>query len=119
VDALPLTGPTLLAVRRFRDANENLEATLAALQGVSLSARPDLWETYSQATPRVLLAAKPVAALKSRFPASEAKIDQLIVAAGGNPETAVYLPLVERKIVWTVFLDPGASVLGMLPLDSF
>lgn len=119
IDALPLTGPTLLAVRPFRDANESMEATMAALQGATLAARPDLWEPYAQATPRVLLAAHPVAALKSRFPAREAEIDQLIAGAGGNPQTALYLPLVGRKSFWTVLMDPAANVLGALPLDSF
>lgn len=119
VDALPLTGPTLLAVRPFRDPNESMEATLAALNGAPLAARPDLWEPYEQARPRVLVAAHPVAALKSRFPGRGAEIDQLIQAAGGNPQTAVYLPLAGRKSYWTVLLDPAANVLGALPLDSF
>lgn len=119
VDALPLTGPTLLAVRPFRDANESMEATYAALKGAPLSARPDLWEPYAQATPRVLVAARPVDALKARFPANVAEIDQLIKTAGGNPQTAVYLPLVGRKSFWTVLMDPSAHVLGALPLDSF
>ncbi len=119
VDALPLTGPTLLAVRPFRDADEGMAATLAALKGATLSARPDLWQPYVQATPRVLVAARPVDTLKSRFPGRAAEIDQLIQAAGGNPQTAVYLPLVGRKSFWTVLLDPAANVLGALPLDSF
>ena len=119
VDALPLTGPTLLAVRPFRDANEGMEATFAALQGAPLAARPDLWESYAQATPRVLRAAHSVALLKSRFPDSAAEIDQLVAAAGGNPQTAVYLPLVGRESFWTVLMDPAANVLGALPLDSF
>ncbi len=119
VDALPWTGPTLLAVRQFRDANEGMEATLAALRGATLAARPDLWEPYAKATPRVLLAAHPVALLKSRFPESVAEIDRLVTAAGGNPQTAVYLPLVGRKSVWTVLMDPAGYVLGAVPLDSF
>ncbi len=119
VGALPWTGPTLLAVRQFRDANESLEATLAALRGVSIAARPDLWQPYEQAKPRVLVAAHPVASLKSRFPDSAAEIDQLIAAAGGKPQTAVYLPLVGRKSAWTLLLDPAANVLAALPLDSF
>lgn len=119
VDALPWTGPTLLAVRPFRDANESMEATMAALRGAPLGARPDLWEPYAQSTPRVLLAAHPVTLLKSRFPARIAEIDQLIAAAGGNPQTAMYLPLVGRKSFWTVLMDPSANVLGALSLDSF
>ena len=47
--ALPLTGPTLLSLRPFRDGNEKMEATMAALEGLSLSARPDLWQPYASA----------------------------------------------------------------------
>lgn len=43
VNAMPITGPTLLSLRPFRNSNESMEATMAALQGLSLSARPDLW----------------------------------------------------------------------------
>lgn len=119
VQALPLTGPTLLAVRPFKDANESMEATLAALQGAPLSARPDLWQPYAQSRPRVLSAAHPVSTLKSRFPQSAPEIDQIIKSAGGNPQTALYLPLVGRKSFWTVLMDPAANVLGSVPLDSF
>eukprot|EP01038_Epipyxis_sp_PR26KG_P018452 gene18452-26019_t len=67
IRSMPLTGPTVLAVRPFRDANEEGAATIAALQGVALSARPDLWQAYDQARPRVLAAAKPLAELNQRL----------------------------------------------------
>jgi hypothetical protein len=120
VDPLPLTGPTLLAVRPFASAQEGTDATLAALQGVSLASRPDLWQPYAQAVPRVLAAGRPVEQLKRRFPGHAAEIDQLI-AATGRPEGAlVILPLAARKSFWTVVLDARtAQVLGYLPLDSF
>lgn len=118
--ALPFTGPTLLAVRPFHDSQENLDATLAALQGVQLGARPDLWQPYALAIPRILAAALPVKTLKMRFPSSAAKMDQLVSAAGANPETAVYLPMVGRNSFWTVFIDPvTAQILATMPLDPF
>jgi hypothetical protein len=118
--ALPITGPTLLAVRPFRDQKENLDATIAAVQGLALSARPDLWQPYNQAVPRILSAALPVAALKARFAGRAAEIDRLVSAAGCNAETAVYLPLVGRNSFWTVFLDPvTAQVVATMPLDPF
>jgi len=120
VVALPLSGPTLLAVRPFRDQKENSDATFAALQGVELSARPDLWEPYSSAADRILKAALPVKVLKARFANRAAEIDRLIAASGANPETAVYLPMVARSSFWTVFLDPvTAQIVATMPLDSF
>lgn len=117
----PWAGPTLLAVRPFRNAQEDGDATLAALQGIQLGARPDLWQPYDAARPRVLQAAKPVSQLKRRFPAQEAAIDAALQAAGRSVEEASYLPLVARKaMAWTVLLDArSADVIGYLPLDSF
>lgn len=120
VDALPLLGPTLLSLRPFRDSQENLTATLAALEGISLSARPDLWQLYAAATPEILKAARPVAALKARFVTQADTIDSVIAHAGRQSEKVVYLPMVGRKSFWTVFLDPvSAEVLAFMPLDSF
>ncbi len=120
VNALPVTGPTLLSLRPFKDSKENMDATMAALQGLSLSARPDLWQPYALAIPEILKAAKPVAALKTRFASQAGEIDRILASAGAAPQSMVYLPMVGRKSFWTVFLDPvTAEVKGYLPLDSF
>ena len=121
LQAAPLAGPTLLAVRPFSSQQENMEATMAALQGVQLGARPDLWQSYEAAKPRVLQAAKPVAELKSRFPQQAAAIDAALQRTGRSAGEAAYLPLVARKaMAWTVLLDArSAEVIGYLPLDSF
>lgn len=120
VVALPLTGPTLLSLRPFKDSKEKMEATMAALGGVSLSARPDLWQPYADAKSEIWQAAKPISELKARFATQAPAIDAAIAATGRKPETLVYLPMVGRKSFWTVFLDPiTAEVLGYMPLDSF
>ena len=120
VIALPITGPTLLSLRPFKDANEKMEATMAALEGLSLSARPDLWQPYAAAKSDIWQAAKPVSELKTRFPARAAEIDAAVAKTGRKPETLAYLPMVGRKSFWTVLLDPATSdVLGFIPIDSF
>lgn len=120
VRGLPWTGPTVLAVRPFRDGEEEHTATLMALNGLPLSARPDLWQAYAQARPRVLGVAKPLSALRQRFPQRSAEIDAAIAATGRPAEKLVYLPMVARKSFWTVLLDAdSAEVRGFLPLDSF
>lgn len=120
INALPMTGPTLLAVRAFKDDTEKMESTVAALQGLQLGARPDLWKRYSDATAEVLNQAKPVALLRTRFASQAADIDRTIQATGRPPQALVYLPMVGRKSFWTVFLDPvTAQVVGYMPLDSF
>ena len=117
---LPLFGPTVLALRPFRNADEKFDTTMAALQGLPLSARPDLWQPYADARSQVLEAAKPALLLKKRFPARVADIDEAIKRTGHAPDAVLYLPLVGRKAFWTVLLDAStADVIGFLPLDSF
>jgi hypothetical protein len=120
VEVMPLWGPTLLAVRPFKDEKESFDATMAALGGADLGARPDLWQSYDQSRADVLRAAKPVSQLKARFAAQGAEIDAVLHKAGRKPEATVYLPMVARSVAWTAFVDPAtAEVVGFFPLDSF
>ena len=120
VSAMPWTGPTLLSLRAFKDEAEKSDATMAALQGAHLGAQPGLWQTYAAGIPDVLRVAKPVSALKARFPQQAAEIDALLQKASKSPQTALYVPMVGRKSFWTVFVDPTtADVLATMPLDSF
>jgi hypothetical protein len=121
VAAIPWGSPTLLALRDFHNENERVEMTIAALQGISLSARPELWQPYEDARSRVLAAARPAAELKSRFPQGVGEIDTLLRSVRREWATVAYLPLVGRKEnAWTVLLDAAtAEVIGYLPLDSF
>lgn len=120
VEAFPLRGPTLLAVRPFRDGKEQADATLAALGGLQLSARPDLWQPYPLAHQRVLAVARPVLSLKQRFADRVTEIDAAVARTGRTPDALVSLPMVGRKSFWTVLLDSTtAEVLAFIPLDSF
>ena len=120
IQALPLTGPTVLSLRTITDESEKVDYTLAALLGVGLVARPELWQPYAMALPEVLKEAKPVSALKTRFAARAPEIDRVVTAAGGNPQTALYLPLIGRDHSWTVFVDPvDGRIVATMPLDPF
>ncbi len=120
VSALPWFGPTMLAVRPFRSEAERTDATIAALGGVSLGARPDFWVQYGASREQVLKAAKPVSALALRFPLQAAKIDALLRAAGRDPNKTAWLPLIARNNAWTAFIDEAtAEVVAFMPLDSF
>lgn len=120
IEALPWSGPTMLAVRPFRDERERSEATLLALDGLHLGARPDLWQPYDEARTTVRRIAKPVAVLKERFQGRAGEIDDVLAAAGRSAERTAYVPVVSRKTFWTAFVDPEtANVVGFMPLDSF
>lgn len=116
---LPLMGPTLLSVREFKDAKESFDATMAALQGLALGARPDLWQSYDKAKLQIIAAAKPVAELKKRFPARASDIDNALKSIPSNTPVG-YIPLVSRSTFWTVLINTNtAEVLGFVPLDPY
>ena len=118
--ALPLTGPSLLSLRPFRSEQERAEATLVALRGISLSARPDLWQTYGAAAEELRRQTRPLTQLLQRFPAKAPAIEAAAAGTGREARALVYLPMVGRTSYWTVLLDPAnAAVLGFIPLDSF
>ncbi len=120
IKAMPWTGPTLLSVRGFKNSNESAEATMAALQGVNIGSRPDLWQSYAAGVSDVLKAAKPVADLKIRFPDRASEIDQILQKVGKSSQAVLYVPLAGRKDFWTVFVEPiTAEVVATMPLDSF
>ena len=120
IDALPIFGPSSLSLRPFLDESEKMEATVAAIQGVSLSSRPDLWQTYEAGKPDALKVAKPTALLKARFADQSKDIDAVLTKVSRTAENTVYVPMVGRKSFWTVFLDPQtAEIVAYMPLDSF
>ncbi|MBT3065445.1 TfpX/TfpZ family type IV pilin accessory protein [Rhodoferax sp. U11-2br] len=122
---LPLMGPTLLSVRAFKDSKESFDATMAAVQGLPLSARPDLWQRYEDAKSEILKSARSLAELKTRFPARSAEIDRAIQASlTPSTVTAVtdvgYVPMVGRNTFWTVLIDINtAGIIAFVPVDSF
>lgn len=117
---LPWTGPKPIGLRDFRDANEQADATLAALNGLQLSFRPDLWIPYEQARTSVLKESRPLTALRTRFPVQASQIDKTVQQIGRPVSSLAYVPMVGRKTFWTVVLDAQtADILGFLPIDSF
>lgn len=117
---LPFVGPSLLAVRPFKDEQEEMNVTMAALQGVSLASQPNLWRPFAEARAEVLKAARPAEQLLARFSSQSPAIHMVLKDVGRSPQNTVYLPLVGRKSFWTVFLDPvTAEVVATMPLDSF
>lgn len=117
---LPLTGPTPIALRPFKDAAEQFDTTMAALGGVALAARSDLWQPYADSTAAILQQARPVTELRARFASQAAQIDRAIEETGKPDVQLRTLPLVGRNSAWTVLLDAAtARPLGFLPLDSF
>ncbi len=116
----PLGKPTPLGLRPFRSAEEQFDFTKAAIGGLHLSARPELWQPYEKSAPEVMRAAKSIATLKARFPNHGAAIDLAVADAGLPAERLLWLPMIGRKTFWTVLIDSqSAEPKAFLPLDSF
>jgi len=117
---LPWGGPALLSLRSFKDNKEEMDATMQALQGSSLSAQPALWQNYEKAIPQVRKAMHPLAALKAKFPQRVAEIDVALDKAGLGSNAVSYVPMIGRQTFWTVLLDTNtAEVIAFVPIDSF
>lgn len=120
LQALPIFGPGIVAVRPFVDAREEAEATMAALGGIHLGARPDLWMSYEDSVPQVLAMARPVLELMDRRPDAREAWARATVLEKLNPEEVLYLPLVGRNSFWAILLHRrNAMPVGYLPVDTY
>ena len=120
LQTLPMTGPTAIALRPFKDSAEQMDATIAAMGGAPLPARSDLWQPYRDSVADILKEAKPAAELQTRFPSQASLIHQAIESTGKTVAQLRYLPLLSRNDAWTVLLDAiTAEPVGFIPLDSF
>jgi hypothetical protein len=120
LNAFPVLGPELMAVRPFKDDSERAFAEFNAVQGAKLAFQPEYWQPYADAVPAISKAAKPVPALKARFVDRATEISAVLAKVGLNESTAVYLPLIGRDANWTAFLDPVTMVpVAYMQLNSF
>lgn len=120
LQALPWTGPTLLALRPFRSSSEEMEATLAALSGASLPARADLWQPYEASRTEILGASQPLSALIARQPGHTDLLADAVRATGLAADTLRYLPVHGRSTIWTALLDPQTlRPLRFVPVDPY
>lgn len=117
---LPITGPAILSLRSM-SASEQMEMTISALNGVSLSARPELWQSYGAARDDVIKASRPMAQLIERLPDQLANMEKIFKSTGIPVGELGYIPLLGRKeVVWTTIIDRrNANVVTYLPVDSF
>lgn len=119
IEALPLTGPTVLSTRNVLPA-EKADVVMAELGGLPIGARPDFWQPFEEAKAEVLAQAKPIAELKARFPAQNAIIEQAVATSGHSAEKLGYLPVVGRKDFWTALIDSETGkIVATIPLDPY
>lgn len=117
---LPVWGPQPVAVRPFVSESEKMEVTMAALQGVDIGARADLWVSYDSQVAAIRSASLPVKTLLDSKPQQAAVIEEALTSAGLKADDARYLPVVSRQAAWTAILSPqNGRPLRFLPIDPF
>lgn len=117
---LPLSGPALVAVRPFKNAREEADATFAALQGLHLGARPDLWTPYASAANMVVYASKPLALLANHHPQAMGVVESQAQNAKVPMDQIRILPVAGRQDFWTALIDQRTGQpFGFLPIDGF
>lgn len=119
-DVFPMTGPGLKALRPFRDSDEQARATLLAVAGVPLAARPDLWQPYEMSIPEVLAQSRALDALWVRYAARRSELEDAVRRSGVPAQQLHYVPMAARGQYWTVLVHAKTGMpLAFVPLDSF
>lgn len=117
---LPLFGPGLVAVRPFVSNAEKMEVTMAALQGLDIGARADLWVDWASQGDAIRAAAQPMAELLARKPDDRAAALAALADSGLSADTARYLPVAGRDTFWVAVLGgPQSEPQLFLPIDPY
>lgn len=120
LQALPQWGPRLVAIRPFVDAAEKAEATLAAIQGVELGFRSDLWVPIENVSPALRAALNPVAHLLEKYPLQATELARWIDQRAIERQQLGYLPLHSKNRIWTVVIDrTSLEPVLYLPIDPY
>ena len=117
--SLSMTGPVLMSTRSATDS-EKYNAVMGALAGADIGTRPSFWVPYEGHEQEVIKAGKPLDRLLKQYASSTETIDAMIRHAGLTRETTRYLPLVSRRVTWTVLIDANhGKIIGFLPLEGY
>ena len=118
--ALSWQGPRLIAAVKPTDSQELLRAVELSLAGIPLSAMPQYWRDYSAHTDAAWRAARPVAALLAKYPASKDALELIAASAGQSTSALRFLPLRARHAEWVAIIAaPDSRIVGHLPRDGF
>lgn len=106
-------GPKIVALRPFKDAREQFDVTMEALNGVPLATRKDLWQPYEASIPMVLQAGRPLSQ-SPKFSGHLAVARPDLVQSG-----LIYLPLQGMQGFWTVILNKNAEIVEVMEIEPF
>ena len=113
-------GPTTVAVREFKDRQEQQVVMFETLSGGrDLAARPDFYLRYDDESARKSwLRAKKLDPFLEKYPAQSIALSKLATEKRANPADWRYLPVVGRQD-WIAIIDNDGQIQGFLPGDGF
>jgi hypothetical protein len=113
-------GIQRVAARQPRSGDEQLEATMAALGGVDVGARPEFWLPSDRTDAAWAAAGRPLSDLRKRQPSRTADIDLAIRTTGKAEAELKYLPIVARRTDYIALIDAQRGTIeGYAAIDGF
>jgi len=120
LQTLPWTGPRQIAAIKPTDPAEQMKATELGLAGFDLSFQPKYWREYTPLADAAWRAARPVPVLLAKYPQMAGEVARIAKEVGQPAQALRFLPLLSRRESWvTLVAEPGAKVVGYLPVDGF
>jgi hypothetical protein len=117
---LSWTGPVLMAAALPEEGDEKLKAIELGLAGIHLAMQPIYWRDYASQSSIAWKAARPAAKLVAQYPDAAADVTRVAESAGVPIASLRFMPVTSRHADWVALLtEPGAKVVGYLPLDGF
>lgn len=120
MQTLPWTGPRQIAAIKPTDPAEQMKAPELGLAGFDLSMQPRYWREYPPLADVAWRAARPVPLLLAKYPSLAGEASRVANEVGQPAQALRFLPLMSRRESWvTLVAEPGAKVVGYLPVDGF
>ena len=117
---LPWTGPRMIAAIKPTGPTEQMQSVELGLAGVDLAMQPKQWREYAVHADEVWRIARPVSVLLSKYPQATGEVAGIAKEAGRPAQALRFLPLTSRSESWvTLVAEPGARVVGYVPVDGF
>ncbi len=117
---LSWTGPRLVAAIKPSDPAGQMRSIELGLSGIDLAMQPGQWRDYGAHADAAWKQARPATQLLAKYPQQAPSLQAIARAAGRPPEALRFLPLISRQVSWvSVIAEPGAKVVGYLPVEGF
>jgi hypothetical protein len=113
-------GPTMVAVREFKDRKEQQTVMMESLDGGrDIAGRPDFYLLYEgEAARKSWLRAKKLDTFLEKYPSQRTALSDLATKKRVNSDEWRYLPVMGRQD-WIAIIDNSGAIQGFMPGDGF